>query len=251
MPEIVNCPQCDRKLRVPDNLLGQAVKCPTCGTTFTATPSSAPPEPPPFSAPPPPMDAPPPPPPPGPPPMPPPMPTPGELERRYAEMAPPSGSQPPPYSGGGYAPPPSFPGGLDDDEYRTRRRYAQMEARRHVEGPATALLVMGIIGIVLWIMNIALQGLGAAAAPRGGMGGGEAGGVACFYAVIGGFGIILDILIITGSQKMKGLESYGMAMTACILAMIPCNGCCLLGLPFGIWGLVALNQPGVREGFRS
>lgn len=36
MPEILNCPQCERKLRVPDDLLGHAVKCPTCGVVFTA-----------------------------------------------------------------------------------------------------------------------------------------------------------------------------------------------------------------------
>jgi predicted Zn finger-like uncharacterized protein len=36
MPEVVNCPQCERKLRVPEELLGKKVKCPTCGNTFTA-----------------------------------------------------------------------------------------------------------------------------------------------------------------------------------------------------------------------
>lgn len=36
MPELVNCPQCERQLRVPDDLVGKKVKCPTCGTTFTA-----------------------------------------------------------------------------------------------------------------------------------------------------------------------------------------------------------------------
>src|SRR5262245_46758655 len=51
MPEIVNCPQCERKLKVPDTLLGKSVKCPTCGVTFTAeaaggtAPPSYPPEP--------------------------------------------------------------------------------------------------------------------------------------------------------------------------------------------------------------
>jgi hypothetical protein len=34
MPEVVTCPSCERKLRLPDDLLGQEVKCPTCGTTF-------------------------------------------------------------------------------------------------------------------------------------------------------------------------------------------------------------------------
>jgi predicted Zn finger-like uncharacterized protein len=41
MPEIVSCPDCDRKLRVPDNLLGKKVKCPGCGNTFTAETNGA------------------------------------------------------------------------------------------------------------------------------------------------------------------------------------------------------------------
>jgi hypothetical protein len=36
MAEIVNCPQCSRKLRVPEDLVGQKVKCPTCGEMFIA-----------------------------------------------------------------------------------------------------------------------------------------------------------------------------------------------------------------------
>ncbi|HXG12973.1 MAG TPA: zinc-ribbon domain-containing protein [Gemmataceae bacterium] len=36
MPTIVDCPSCERKLRVPDDMLGKKVKCPKCGTTFTA-----------------------------------------------------------------------------------------------------------------------------------------------------------------------------------------------------------------------
>jgi predicted Zn finger-like uncharacterized protein len=38
--ETVSCPQCDKKLRVPETLLGKLVKCPTCGHTFTATVSA-------------------------------------------------------------------------------------------------------------------------------------------------------------------------------------------------------------------
>lgn len=30
------CPSCQRSLRVPENLLGQSVKCPSCGHIFTA-----------------------------------------------------------------------------------------------------------------------------------------------------------------------------------------------------------------------
>jgi hypothetical protein len=36
MPQIISCPDCGRKLRVPDHLLGKKVKCPGCGVKFTA-----------------------------------------------------------------------------------------------------------------------------------------------------------------------------------------------------------------------
>jgi predicted Zn finger-like uncharacterized protein len=39
--ETVSCPQCDKKLRVPEELIGKLVKCPTCGHTFTAEISAA------------------------------------------------------------------------------------------------------------------------------------------------------------------------------------------------------------------
>jgi len=32
----ISCPDCQRPLRVPESLLGQAVKCPSCAHTFTA-----------------------------------------------------------------------------------------------------------------------------------------------------------------------------------------------------------------------
>lgn len=36
MPEIVTCPHCTRKLRVPDELVGKKVKCPDCKEAFLA-----------------------------------------------------------------------------------------------------------------------------------------------------------------------------------------------------------------------
>jgi hypothetical protein len=49
---------------------------------------------------------------------------------------------------------------------------------------------------------------------------------------------------------MKRLENYGFALTGAIVAMVPCSGCCLLGLPFGIWALVVLSDSSVKEAFR-
>jgi hypothetical protein len=36
MPEITSCPDCEKKLKVPDNLLGKKVRCPGCSNMFTA-----------------------------------------------------------------------------------------------------------------------------------------------------------------------------------------------------------------------
>ena len=35
-----------------------------------------------------------------------------------------------------------------------------------------------------------------------------------------------------------------------IVSMLPCSCCWTLGLPFGIWALVVLNQPEVKDAFR-
>jgi hypothetical protein len=43
MAEIISCPSCQRKLQVPESLLGQDVQCPTCGATFVGAVGGAPP----------------------------------------------------------------------------------------------------------------------------------------------------------------------------------------------------------------
>ena len=63
-------------------------------------------------------------------------------------------------------------------------------------------------------------------------------------------GVALSVLILIGASKMQSLRSYEFSMTAAILAMIPClTPCCILGLPFGIWAVVALSRPGIKSQF--
>jgi hypothetical protein len=64
--------------------------------------------------------------------------------------------------------------------------------------------------------------------------------------------LIANAVIMAGAIGMKQLRNRGLAQVACVLSLIPCLGpCFVLGIPFGIWGLVALNDPQVREAFRS
>ena len=70
--------------------------------------------------------------------------------------------------------------------------------------------------------------------------------------VVGGIvGITLDTLVITGAWNLQKLKSFPLAMTGAIIACIPCCGpCLLLGIPFGIWALVLLNDARIRPHFQ-
>ncbi len=62
--------------------------------------------------------------------------------------------------------------------------------------------------------------------------------------------LVVGIFIVLGALKMKRLESYGMSMTASILAMIPClSNCCVVGLPIGIWALIVLMSADIKQSF--
>jgi uncharacterized membrane protein YhaH (DUF805 family) len=123
-----------------------------------------------------------------------------------------------------------------------------------VAGPATALIVFAILGIVLCVIGLALAFFGVsllAFEPRAAGPGAEE---AAVQLVVSGFqaivGIVVSILILIGAIKMRRLESQGWATAAAVMAMIPCvSPCCILGLPFGIWALVAMGDPQVKWAF--
>jgi uncharacterized membrane protein len=62
---------------------------------------------------------------------------------------------------------------------------------------------------------------------------------------------LMGLVAAISGVRMMGLNNYGFSFAACILSMIPCyNSCCILGLPFGIWGLIMLLQSDVKEVFK-
>ena len=61
---------------------------------------------------------------------------------------------------------------------------------------------------------------------------------------------VASCVIIFGSTKMRKLESWGLSLTAAILAAVPCTSpCCLIGLPIGIWAIVILCDSEVKDAF--
>ncbi len=133
-------------------------------------------------------------------------------------------------------------------------------AEAMVSGPATALMIVGIICALtaIWGVLSNALGLGAGAFAPGRGGGGmppqmerwvqmTSGGVGVFISILG---LAVSGFIIFASTKMKKLESYGMVMTATIISMVPCiSPCCCVGLPVGIWVLIVLCKPEVKAAF--
>ena len=120
-----------------------------------------------------------------------------------------------------------------------------------VNGPAIGLIVVAVLGALLQIVSI-IKNLVVGSAISGNvqlpafvkMLSGPVG------VVLGIIGILVSVVILLGAMKMKKLESYGLAMAASIIAMIPCfSPCCLLGLPIGIWAVVVLSKPEVKSAF--
>jgi len=134
------------------------------------------------------------------------------------------------------------------------RREAALQA---VKGPAIALIVTASLGVAYYgLSGLFTLSTGGAMfhhemppnippqmrAFIEGMHGPLAGAINLVIAALNGF-------VLFGAIKLLRLRNYGVAMAASIVAMLPCQCCCLFGLPFGIWALVTLIKPEVKSQF--
>ena len=127
------------------------------------------------------------------------------------------------------------------------------DASDQVSGPSVGLLITGILGGILsligLILNLVETGIESVTAHRyieeyADLAEGAAGVAVCFV------GLLVAGFIIYASLKMKELTQWGLCIAASIIAMIPCiSPCCIVGLPIGIWCLVVLTKPEVRDAF--
>lgn len=133
-----------------------------------------------------------------------------------------------------------------------------------VAAPAIALIVTGILNVLgaiyflfngIFVSNVDLSANlppGADPAQLEGMKTGLA-IAGPLYIGLGIVALLCSIVVILGAVKMKGLKSYGLAMTAAVLTMIPGLSplaCCLIGLGIGIWALIVLLNADVKSAFR-
>jgi hypothetical protein len=128
------------------------------------------------------------------------------------------------------------------------------EASRQVSGPATGLMVTGIVGAFFAVITLFISILNLGIAPF------IRDEIPEKYAEfwegsLGAASSIVEIavaaFIIFAALKMRELKQWELSLAASIVAMIPCiSPCCILGLPIGIWALVVLLRPEVKEAFQ-
>lgn len=136
---------------------------------------------------------------------------------------------------------------------------AKAEAIRQISGPSVGLLVTGIVGGVFSLIGMVALIIGAGITSVAGL---ESDwidkipwGIEEIYEGAFSLGFTLIELLVAGfliyvAFKIKELKQWGLGVAACILAMLPCvSPCCIIGLPIGIWCLIVLMKPEVRDSF--
>ena len=133
------------------------------------------------------------------------------------------------------------------------------DATRAVSAPAVCLMVTAVlgmlnsvVGVVLNLVGVQFPGLDLPKDPQFAE---FERFVEIFSGTVGTVSGLISLavgaFILVGAYRMMKLRSYGLAVAASIIAMIPCvSPCCCLGLPFGIWALVVLARPAVKSAFQ-
>jgi hypothetical protein len=215
------CSSCQRELRLPEELMGKMVKCPACGQTFAAESTGSPNVPPR-----------------------------GQESHRQPSQPPFSDHFFQEDSEEGYE------DGIDSSNRRRRRFYRA--ARDEIRGPAIALMIVGMINCILGALRIVASIVWMAFQDSPELKGRpEFHGMQPFMIFAGAAGIAIAItgivvgaVITYGAAKMLKLKRYKLAMATSILSLVPVvTFCCILGVPFGIWSIVILCKPEVKDAF--
>lgn len=136
------------------------------------------------------------------------------------------------------------------------------QVRSEVKGAALSLIVVGALGLLTtcccgfpWSVNPFLQdlevvpidwaeGMYRSGPPRPGS----------FLQAFGGgcgnlLGLILNGMILYGGLQMRSLKNFSFARSAAIAALIPIQCCFIASVPVGIWALMILSRPEVKNAF--
>jgi len=240
--ETIFCPACNRKLRVPEPELGQVVQCPLCRAVFTAPvrASAFLPE------------------------VLPVHPQPAPMLPVVEPAAPPE--QPAAAESAGEAADPQGEPRSPEEAVAAEDAARLRELQRVLLVPAMGLLVSGMFGLFYTAREISncwslgadgwareleqrrqmlpplLAKLTQAPTPFS--------DEAQFYLQLGISAVFLLIAfgVVLGAVQMLRLRNYWLAVICCCLSFVNCSTC-MLSAPFGLWSLLVLRHPDVRDAF--
>jgi hypothetical protein len=132
-------------------------------------------------------------------------------------------------------------------------------AHDKLKGPGISLMVVGGIGLVTMGVVLVLTIANLFVQPDVMAGVEDLEGPAKVGYYVGFFGpligmalnVVFQTVVMAGGYSMIRGKSRGLCLTACVVSLIPCiSGCCIVGIPFGIWGLVVLSDENVKRVFK-
>jgi tRNA A-37 threonylcarbamoyl transferase component Bud32 len=132
-------------------------------------------------------------------------------------------------------------GGQDVMSYRPAANNELEAVRQRTRRPGIGLMIAGLINCgvaLLLLLTWSILSVTSGAMSPG----------AVITGIIGIILAVMGSLTFVGAQRMMRLQSYGLAVAAGVLQLVPSPGS-LLGLPIGIWALVVLTRRDVHVAF--
>ncbi len=115
------------------------------------------------------------------------------------------------------------------------------------------LAVLGLGMAILFVIGQAIQHSNGEGMPPPNAN--EAEKIGFYIGSWGGFaamvlsGLIQPVVAFAGFNMIRR-KGLGMAKLGALLMCIPCiSSCCILGVPFGLWGIIALNSNSAKQLF--
>jgi hypothetical protein len=143
---------------------------------------------------------------------------------------------------------------LDDYEERPRRRPSRSSSGADKTlAPAIGLYVSGLVGLLGGLFLIFAVMVADEEDRHPDPGTDEVEQVifyVMFYGLVGGLPLA-SVVVLVGAVCLHTHRAYPLAFIGCLTASIPCiSPCMILGVPFGIWGLITLVNDDVKRAFQ-
>jgi hypothetical protein len=149
---------------------------------------------------------------------------------------------PPAYPPAGPAYPPGPGGPLTREQARAKLMF-----------PGIALACVSGLLILVFILDLVLFATGMPIGATSGVPPEMQEWIRPFTIAVCIFAALANVFNVVAAIQMVRVRTWGLALAGCIVAAIPLtsSACCVLTLPFSIWGIVMLVKPEIKAAFKA